>query len=434
MNKIYLLSFFLLSSILSGCVTNPMTGRSQLSLISEDSVINKSASMYSDMVIDLDKKGKISQDDELIKRVQGITNRLVERAILYRPETSNWDWQVNVVDEPEIVNASCMPGGKMVLYTGLINKIEPSDDELAQVMGHEISHALANHGAEKMSNQILGKIAVAAVAVAVATQQGSNNQSVRTAETAGSLAAAAFITLPNSRGAETEADKLGIELAAQAGYDPAAAITLWHKMADESGQKSRGDFWSTHPSPPNRIEALTTLQEPMNKIYLARRDVYNETYIAKHQYVKMGGQPFANSSNVTILNEGATSLTTNEYIDPTQALAFYSPEYQAFQDGTLELTCTNCGFNFYRNQSEFKILYDKKDWRGLVQNITKSNYQFDLAYLYLGFAAEGLGLIEPAKKYFTKALELSSTEDFSCADAKFIKCNNFDVKSLANKF
>lgn len=228
--KITFLVFMFFSVVLSGCVTNPMTGRNQLALVSEDAAINKSTSMYTDMVAALDEKGKISQDAALIKRVGGITNRLVERAILYRPETSKWNWQVNVVDDTENVNASCMPGGKMILYTGLIDKIEPSDDELAQVMGHEISHALANHGAEKMSNQILGNIAVAVATVAVvasdkSTNQNQRNQNQQNATSASALAAAAFITLPNSRGAETESDKLGIELAAQAGYDPAAAIT-----------------------------------------------------------------------------------------------------------------------------------------------------------------------------------------------------------------
>lgn len=207
---------------------------------------------------------------------------------------------------------------------------------------------------------------------------------------------------------------------------------LWHKMAEFSGQKSRGDFWRTHPSPPNRIDALTSLQEPMNKIYLARKDIYNADYIAQHQYVKIGGQPFANSSNVRVVVEGETSLIADSFVDSSQALAFYSPEYEAFQEGTLELTCTNCSFKFYLNQSEYKSLYDKQDWRGLIQNITKANYKFDLSYLYLGFAAEGLGLIEPAKIYFAKALELSNTKDFSCAKARFIKCNDFDVKSLAN--
>lgn len=436
MKKSYLLLLVSLISVLSGCVTNPMTGRSQLTLISEDSVLNRSASMYSDMVASLDEKGKISADAAVIKRVKGVTNRLVERAVLYRPETSKWDWQVNVVDEPEIVNASCMPGGKMVLYTGFINKLNPSDDELAQVMGHEISHALANHGVEKMSNQILGQIIVATATVAVAASQGSNNQQVRTVETAGALAAAAFITLPNSRSAETEADKLGIELAAQAGFDPAAAVSLWHKMAEESGQKSRGDFWSTHPSPPNRIDALTALQEPMNKIYLARKDIYTADYVAKYDFVKMGGEPFSDSSNVRVINEGEakSSLAADAFVaDPTQTLAFYSSEYDAFQNGTTELSCTSCGFKFYRKQTSLKALYDQQDWRGLAQEVMDINYSFDLSYLYLGFAAEGLGLTEPAKHYFEKAVALAETKEFSCAGAKFIKCDAFNVKALASK-
>jgi hypothetical protein len=208
---------------------------------------------------------------------------------------------------------------------------------------------------------------------------------------------------------------------------------LWQKMAEESGQKSRGDFWSTHPSPPNRIDELTDLQEPMNKIYQARKDSYTADYVAAHQFVKMGGEPFANSTNVRLIKEGESTLAADVYVDPTQALAFYSEEYDAFKDGRLELECTNCGFSFYRNQSELNSLYEKQDWRGLAKKVTDINYKFDLSYLYLAFAAEGLGLMDVAKSYYAKALELSNTIDFSCADAKFIKCNGFDVKDLVNK-
>lgn len=437
MKKYLTLSFLLLSSIISGCATNSMTGRSQLTLVSESSVMNKSASMYTAMVESYDKKGKISSDAATIERVQKITNRLVDRAVLYRPETKKWQWQVNVLEDPEVINASCMPGGKMVLYTGLLEKVQPTDDELAQVMGHEISHALANHGVEKMSVQLLGQIAVAVVAVGAAASDRSPNQNQRyqnqqAVQNASALAAAAFITLPNSRGAETEADKLGIELAAQAGYDPQAAVSLWHKMSEASGQKSKGDFWSTHPSPPNRIEALTALQEPMNKIYDQRKVIYTADYKPSYLYVKMGSAEFASSSNVRVVTNGESSLLDDTSIDSGKALAFYSPEYEAFKAGSLELKCTSCGLKFFFKQSDLKKLYDHQDWRGLQQAVTKLDYKIDLAYLYLGFAAEGLGLNESSKQYYQKAAELSDTTEFSCAKAKMVKCNDFDVKTLAS--
>ena len=129
--------------LISGCATNPMTGRSQLVLVSESAAISKSSSLYESMITAYDKKSKISTDSAINERVQKITNRLVERAILYKPDSQKWKWQVNVIESDE-VNAFCMAGGKMAVYTGLLNKVQPTDDELAQVMGHEISHALAN--------------------------------------------------------------------------------------------------------------------------------------------------------------------------------------------------------------------------------------------------------------------------------------------------
>jgi predicted Zn-dependent protease len=153
-----------------------------------------------------------------------------------------------VIDEPETVNAWCMAGGRMALYTGLIQKVDPTDDELAQVMGHEIAHALANHTAERMSIAMASQMGV--IAVGVASDQPGRNMAL--AATAAQLA----VLLPNSRTAETEADRIGIELAAKAGYDPNAAATLWQKMGAVGG-KNPPQFLSTHPAPGNRQQTLT---------------------------------------------------------------------------------------------------------------------------------------------------------------------------------
>lgn len=403
-------------------------------IVSESAAINKSSSLYESMIDAYDKKNKVSSDAALNERVQKITNRLVERAVLYKPDAQKWDWQVNVIESEE-VNAFCMAGGKMAVYTGLLDKIQPSDDELAQVMGHEISHALANHTAEKMSVDILSKIAVAAVTVAVAASDQSTNQNQRrqnmnTTQDLAILAGAAFVTLPNSRGAETEADKLGIELAAQAGYNPQAAITLWEKMMAETGNKSKGDFMSTHPSPPNRIEAFQALQEPMQKIYRERAPLYAD-YKPAYQYVRTAKDAAGfSSSNVRVITEGS-GLVEAPTVDATQAMAFYSPSYESFKQGTLELTCKSCSLKFYLNQSDFKKFYQKQDWRGLAQSIVKVGYEFDLSYYYLGVAAKGLGLAEPSRIYFRKAKALSGIADSSCANAKMIKCNDMDIAAAA---
>ena len=251
----------------ASCATSP-TGRTQLMLVSEDSAIQSSAQAYVQQVGALEKEGKISTDKALTRRIDTITGRLVTQAIKMRPKTANWEWSVVIIDDPETVNAWCMAGGRMAIYTGLIKQIEPTDDELAQVMGHEISHALANHTAEKMSMAIASSIGVAAVGVA------ADNSGV--AMSGAAATAALAVNLPNSRTAETEADQIGIELAAKAGYNPEAAVTLWEKM-NALSKSHPPQFLSTHPNPDNRTRALAALVPQMDAYYHpdAEHPVYN---------------------------------------------------------------------------------------------------------------------------------------------------------------
>jgi predicted Zn-dependent protease len=152
-----------------------------------------------------------------------------------------------------------MAGGRMAIYTGLLQKIDPTDDELAQVMGHEISHALLNHTAERMSMAIAAQLGV--VATGVATNSA--------AKTLGAEGIAQLgILLPNSRQSESEADKVGMEIAAKAGYDPRSAATLWQKMEKASGG-GPPQFLSTHPSPGNRQQTLAALAPKMMAYYEA---------------------------------------------------------------------------------------------------------------------------------------------------------------------
>jgi Zn-dependent protease with chaperone function len=199
-----LLLLLMTTTLLCACATSP-TGRKQLMLISEDSAIQSSSQAYVQQVGQLQKEGKLSTDAKLIKRINTVTGRLVSEAIIMRPATAKWSWSVAVISDPETVNAWCMAGGRMAIYTGLIEEIEPTDDELAQVMGHEISHALANHTAEKMSVAMASGLGVLAVGIA------TDSKGVALA---GAAAATLAVTLPNSRAAETEADRIGIELAA----------------------------------------------------------------------------------------------------------------------------------------------------------------------------------------------------------------------------
>lgn len=248
----------LLVLAVTACAVSP-TGRRQLLLVSEDSAIVASQEAYATQMRELRSEGKIEpESSRASQRVKEITGRLVAQAVLMRPETAEWQWSVEVIDEPEVVNAWCMAGGRMAVYTGLIEKLDPTDDELAQVMGHEISHALANHTAERMS------VAIATNAgVALAGILSENAQ--RTMSTA-AIAAALAIQMPNSRTSESEADQIGIELAAKAGYNPNAAISLWQKMANVSGG-GPPQFLSTHPSPANRQQRLAELAPQMMPYY-----------------------------------------------------------------------------------------------------------------------------------------------------------------------
>ena len=185
---------------------------------------------------------------------------LVAQAVIMRPDSARWDWSVEVIDEPKTVNAWCMAGGRMAVYTGLILKVDPTDDELAQVMGHEIAHALANHTAEKMSMAIASQVGV--LAVGIASDKPGQNMALAAA------AAALAVSLPNSRAAESEADRIGIELAAKAGYDPRAAATLWQKMANVGGSTPPA-FLSTHPGPDQRQQKLAQLAPKMQPYYAA---------------------------------------------------------------------------------------------------------------------------------------------------------------------
>lgn len=231
-------------------------------LVSEDQAIAASKQAYVQTLKPFQEQGKLNSDAALKKRIDGITGKLVAQAVKVRPETRNWDWTVNVIDDPDTVNAWAMAGGRMAVYTGLVEQIEPSDDELAQVLGHEIAHALAKHQAEKMSVAMASSIGVLAVGVA----------SGRSDVTAGAGAAALLaVQMPNGRTAEAEADRIGIELAAKAGYDPRAAITLWEKMAKVS--KGPGvEFLSTHPLPENRQRALARLIPQMMPYYESKAD------------------------------------------------------------------------------------------------------------------------------------------------------------------
>ena len=252
-----------LIAVLTGCKSNPISGRHQFMIVPEDMAISESNKAYKAMLTPIKSEGKLNTDPVMLERVKTITSRLVAQAIAYRPESKSWNWSVQVIDEPETVNAWCMAGGRMAIYTGLINKLNATDDEIAQVMGHEISHALLSHTRERMSRAIAMQLGVTAAQIVLSDRDYGGLAVQGTA-----MAAIVALELPNSRTAEAESDRLGIEIAAKAGYDPRSAATLWQKMADESGQKdSKFDLLSTHPAPVKRMEELEQLADAMMPFY-----------------------------------------------------------------------------------------------------------------------------------------------------------------------
>lgn len=259
--QVLLAAFIAVAATLVACATNPVTGRSQFLIVPESQAISASRQAYTEMLAPLAKEGRINNNPAMVKRVKTITGRIVAQAVTYRPETRDWDWTISVIDDPDTVNAFAMAGGKMAVYSGLITQLGPTDDELAQVIGHEIAHALSAHTAEKMSVALASDLAVTAFAV---TQDRPG-----IALTGAALAAALAIKLPNSRQMETEADRIGIQIAAKAGYDPYAAVSLWEKMKAASGNDSTFDFLSTHPAPQNRINSLRALAPQMMRYYEA---------------------------------------------------------------------------------------------------------------------------------------------------------------------
>ncbi len=231
--------------------------RKQSMAISSQEIVQAADQQYAEMKAEARKKGVLNQNAAQVSRVRAIANRLIPQTVYFRPDARKWDWEENVISSPE-VNAWCMPGGKIAVYTGLIDKLHVTDDELAAVMGHEIAHALREHARERASEQLVagGLISVGAALLGL----GDTAQKGAQALYMGAMG------LPHSRQQETEADRIGIELAARAGYDPRAAITLWKKMA-QVNESEPLPFLSTHPSREDRMNDLTNYSQRVLPLY-----------------------------------------------------------------------------------------------------------------------------------------------------------------------
>jgi predicted Zn-dependent protease len=233
--------------------------RKQHMLVSEQEIEKGADVAYQQELDKAKQKGALNTDREIYQRVQNITRRLIPQTGTFRPDAPRWQWEVNV-QTTEDVNAYCMPGGKIMVYTGLIQQLHATDAELAAVIGHEIAHALREHSRERISRAYAEQLALAGIAVAT----GASGATMQLA----SQVSAVTFQLPHSREQEAEADRIGLELMARAGYDPSAAVTLWQKM----GKLSSGgppEFLSTHPSGESRIRDLQALVPRVTPLYQA---------------------------------------------------------------------------------------------------------------------------------------------------------------------
>jgi predicted Zn-dependent protease len=220
--------------------------RRQQMLVSEEDVQKGAEQAYAQEVKTAESAGKLNTNAELTARVRRVAGRLIPVTATFRPDAPQWHWEINTLQTDDM-NAYAMPGGKIMVYSGLVEKLKLTDAELAAVIGHEISHALREHTRERVSRVYAQQLALAGLAVVTGAGEGA-------VDLANQVASVTF-QLPHSRDQESEADIMGLELMARAGYDPHAAVKVWEKMQG-AGQGTQSQFLSTHPSPGNRIAAL----------------------------------------------------------------------------------------------------------------------------------------------------------------------------------
>jgi Zn-dependent protease with chaperone function len=251
--------------VLGGCVytTSTKSGavgveRKQLMTISSSQMKEGANKAYKQIISKAKKDGTLNNDTVILKRIRTIAKRLIPEVKVYRQDALKWDWQVNLISSNQL-NAWCMPGGKIAFYTGIINKLQLNDGEIAAIMGHEIAHALREHGRERASQQSIQDAGLSLISSYYGLGKLGNSLSQKVLDVT--------LSLPNSRSHETEADRMGVELAARAGYNPYDAVNVWKKMSQNTGQ-SIPEILSTHPSNKSRIEDLKKYAKKVEHLYI----------------------------------------------------------------------------------------------------------------------------------------------------------------------
>lgn len=251
----------------AGCQSTTSGGavgadRQQFLLVSSDELNQMAAKAYNKLQAESAKKGTLNTDAALTRRVRAIAARITPQTRVFRADAPGWKWEVNTITSKEL-NAFCMPGGKIMFYSGLIQQLRLTDDEIAVVMGHEIAHALREHSREQVSQAVAAQTAIG-IGTALL---GLGDATASVANTAYE----ALIATRFSRSDETEADRIGLELSARAGYDPRAGVTLWKKMLSANNGGSPPEFLSTHPAETRRIQQIESLLPTVMPLYEAAR-------------------------------------------------------------------------------------------------------------------------------------------------------------------
>ncbi|MFT4720354.1 MAG: putative Zn-dependent protease [Candidatus Azotimanducaceae bacterium] len=252
-------------SLLSSCGTTTSGGavgadRSQLLLVSSAQLEAMAVKQYAAMKTEAGTEGTLNKDPAMLKRVNAISQRLILQTGIFRGDALDWNWEVNVIDSEQL-NAFCMPGGKIMVYSGLINNIALSDQEIAIVIGHEIAHALREHSREQVSQAMAAQTAIDIGASLLGLGAATSSMA--------SSGYQALVASKFSRNDESESDRIGLELAARAGFDPRAGITLWKKMIAASGGNAPPEFLSSHPAGASRVKQIESLLPTVMPLYRA---------------------------------------------------------------------------------------------------------------------------------------------------------------------
>ena len=267
-SRTFVAAVLALSTILIGACTTTTTGgsvgadRSQFMLVSSGELNQLAAQAYTDLKSQASQKGVLNRDRAMLQRVLTITSRIRPQTGVFRSDAPGWAWEANVISSNQL-NAFVMPGGKVMIYSGLIDRLHLSDDEIAIVLGHEIAHALREHSREQVSQALAAQSMIGLGTAVFGLGSG-------TADLAGT-GYQALVATRFSRSHESEADRIGLELTARAGYDPRAGIALWDKMLNARQSGRPPEFLSTHPAESSRVHQIQALLPTVMPLYNVAR-------------------------------------------------------------------------------------------------------------------------------------------------------------------